>query len=64
MSFQARCPECENTVTTITVLGGSDLDRVLQNGSDVEVICFSQEHKWKLNDQDKANLRNELDRRR
>lgn len=57
MSLLARCPECENTVTVVTVLGGAELDLALENGGNVEVACFPKEHRWKLNDQDKANLR-------
>jgi hypothetical protein len=57
MQFQASCPECKDTVTTVTTLDGSNLDRALANDGDVEVACFLGDHKWKLNAQDKANLR-------
>jgi hypothetical protein len=55
MQFQASCPECKDTVTTVTTLDGSNLYRALDG--DVEVACFLGGHKWKLDAQDKANLR-------
>jgi hypothetical protein len=45
VQFQARCPECKDTVTTVTTLDGSDLDRALANDGDVEVVCFLGDHK-------------------
>ena len=64
MSFQARCPECRGRVTANPVLGDPDLDRVLENDGDVEVVCFNHEHRWKLNKQDKVNLRKERQRQK
>ena len=58
MQFQASCLECKDIVTTVTTLDGSNLDRALANDGDVEVACFLGGHKWKLNAQDKTNLRN------
>jgi hypothetical protein len=60
MPYLACCPECENLVTTVTVLGGAELDRALENNGVIEVVCFPREHKWKLNDQDKTNLRKRI----
>ena len=57
MSYIARCPECGGPVTTVTVLGGAELHPALENDEEVEVACFPLEHRWKLNEQDKANLR-------
>jgi hypothetical protein len=57
MSLIARCPECGIPVTTVTVLGGATLDRALETNGEVEVACFPNEHRWALNEQDKANLR-------
>jgi hypothetical protein len=57
MGFLAHCPECGKRVTAVTLLGGAALDRALENDGDVEVVCFLQEHRWKLSDEDKAHLR-------
>ena len=57
MGFLAHCPECGKRVTAETVLAGTKLDRALENDGDVEVVCFLREHRWKLNEQDKAHLR-------
>lgn len=57
MQCQAYCPECKDKVTTTTKLDGDNLDRALANDEDVEVVCFPLEHGWKLNAQDRANLR-------
>jgi hypothetical protein len=57
MQFLAYCSDCKERVTTTTKLDGSNLDRVLANDGDIEVVCFPRGHEWKLNAQDKANLR-------
>jgi hypothetical protein len=57
MGFLAHCPECGKRVTVVTVLGGAALDRALENDEDVEAVCFLQEHRWNLSEQDKAHLR-------
>jgi hypothetical protein len=57
MQFQANCPECEKKVTTSTKLDGGNLDRALANDGDVEVVGFPCGHEWKLNAEDKANMR-------
>lgn len=62
MQFLADCPWCKDKVTTITVLRDVDLDRALENDEDVEVVCFPRDHKRKLNEQEKANLRNQRKR--
>ena len=57
MASLAHCPECGRRVTVTTVLRGAKLDHALESGGDVEVVCFLQEHRWKLDEQDKAYLR-------
>lgn len=49
------CPECDKP----THLGHTDLDRLLENDKDIEAVCFHCEHKWKLDAQEKARLRNQ-----
>ena len=56
MGFLAHCPECGKRVTVTTVLGGAKLDSALRNDEDVEVVCFLQDHRWNLSEQDRANL--------
>ena len=58
MNFLADCPECGGKASTVTVLDGANLDRVLECDGIVEVRCFPRDHRFKLGEQDKANLRN------
>jgi hypothetical protein len=53
----AHCPECGKRVIVTTVLRRAKLDQALESGGDIEVVCFRQEHRWKLDEQDKAYLR-------
>ena len=62
MSFQAYCPYCEKKVTAFTLLGGSALERALENDADIDVGHLTYDvhegdHTWKLIRQEKAKLR-------
>lgn len=61
MSFLAYCPECGRTVTIVTILTDAELDQALAEGRDIEVACFVHGHRWKLKEEDKANLCKERD---
>jgi hypothetical protein len=46
----------------MTLLGGADLDRALENDGDVEVMHMTAgihegDHKWRLNREEKATLK-------
>lgn len=49
--------------TTVPVLTDEDLERAVKKDHEIEVVCFLQEHKWKLSEQDKDHLSNLLARR-
>ena len=57
MQFRASCPDCKDKVTATSKLDGGNLDRALANDEDIEVVCFPSGHNWRLNAEDKANLR-------
>jgi hypothetical protein len=59
--FVAYCPYCEEKISSVmTILGGADLDRALENDEDVEVIHMTSgqgDHKWRLIREEKATLK-------
>lgn len=59
--FVAYCPYCEEKVSSaMTILGGKDLDRALDNDEDIEVIHMTVgqgDHKWRLIREEKATLK-------
>lgn len=56
-NFQAYCPYCEKTVTTISVLRGDNLKAALDADGEVKVACFPRDHQWNLIKSEKENLR-------
>jgi hypothetical protein len=62
MKFQAYCPHCEQTVSTHTMLAGSELKFALDSKKDIQVIHTSDagDHQWNLIDGEKENLCRQL----
>jgi len=62
MSFVAYCFRCEKKVTAHTLLDAAKLLVALANEYDVEVVhtADSGDHRWKLNQQEKATLLNHI----
>jgi hypothetical protein len=61
MTFQAYCFACGKKVTAMTLLDGEDLALALENNTDIEVVHLTEndgDHRWKLNNQEKENIRN------
>jgi hypothetical protein len=62
-SLQAICTICEKTVTAFTLMGDSELERVLERDEHVMVRHFfgdgsgkSLDHQWSLVGKEKENL--------
>jgi hypothetical protein len=62
MTFQAYCPHCEKKVTAHTLLSGKEPKAALDNNGEVEVMHTAEngDHAWRLNNQEKENLRNAI----
>jgi hypothetical protein len=62
LSFVAYCFRCEKKVTAHTLLDAAKLLVALANEYDVEVVhtADSGDHRWKLNQQEKATLLNHI----
>jgi hypothetical protein len=61
MKFQAYCPYCESKVTAYTALAGNELRLALDSKGDIQVMHTTNvDHQWKLNNQEKENLRNKI----
>jgi hypothetical protein len=62
MHLLAYCPHCESRITANTVLGGDDLELAMASSANVEVMHFTGiDHRWKLSNQEKDNLRREIE---
>jgi hypothetical protein len=57
MNFQAYCFVCEKKVSALTILEKAGLWQALDNGADIEVMHTSGDHRWKLNRDERARLR-------
>jgi hypothetical protein len=59
MSFQAYCFKCEKTVTAFPVDEDEEFWSAVAENADVEVMHVSdnEDHRWRLNNQEKENLR-------
>lgn len=64
MPFQAYCFKCEKSVTAFPILGGAELQQALSTDTEIEVMHFSDldDHRWKLNKDEKEHLRKYLTR--
>lgn len=62
MTFQAYCPYCEKKVTAMPLLSRSELKSTLDGNGDVNAMHTAENgyHTWRLNNQEKENLRNAL----
>jgi hypothetical protein len=61
-SFSAYCPHCEKTVTTNTMLAGSQLKAALKSDGKIQVIHVSDvgDHVWNLIAEEKENLQKRI----
>jgi uncharacterized Zn finger protein (UPF0148 family) len=57
MSFRVVCPKCGKKTMIAPMLRGGDLGHALENDGEIEVVCFSCDHRWKLNAEDRAEFR-------
>jgi hypothetical protein len=59
MTFQAYCPNCEQTVAVFPTLSDPKLWAAIDNDADVEVMHASPngDHRWNLNHYEKEHLR-------
>jgi hypothetical protein len=65
MIFLARCPHCGTEVTAITILDDQAIKEALATDADIEAMHptdASDDHAWKLNTEEKANLRKHFER--
>ena len=60
ITFQAFCPYCEKTVTTIPILDRDELKSALDRDREIHVMHPAEtgDHEWRLNNYEKENLRN------
>jgi hypothetical protein len=59
MLFRAYCFKCEKTVSAFPVSKDEEFWSAVAENADVEVIHLTNDgdHRWKLNNQEKENLR-------
>jgi hypothetical protein len=59
MNVQAYCFKCEKTVTALSILADGEFWSAIEKDADIEVMHTADDgdHRWKLNKQEKENLR-------
>jgi hypothetical protein len=59
MNFQAYCFKCGKTVTVLSILAADEFWSAIDENTDIEVVHTADDgdHRWKLNEHEKKNLR-------
>jgi hypothetical protein len=64
MTLQAYCPQCEKTISVMTMMNDADVKAALDAGAKVRVMHVSPagDHIWSLSKQECEKLRDTLPR--